>query len=599
MVSYLPVGSEQATKWYAEQALRAGVGFVNAIPVFIGREPYWQRRFAEAGLPVIGDDIKSQVGATISHRVLTRLFMDRGVRLDRTYQLNFGGNTDFLNMLERERLESKKISQDERGHLDARLRDGRRTTSTSARPTTCRGCEDRKWCYIRMEGTTFGDVPLNAELKLEVWDSPNSAGVITDAIRCLKLGLDRGLKGTLVAPSAYFMKSPPSRSTTTSRSTGSRRSSAARTTRRSSAPRSRPTRKLRKLAGAPAKVATAAARDRRTAAPRTGREQAGETDRRSRHPIDAGGASPRVVERLAVLGLPGDGLAAAARCRRARRRGHRARLSQLSYLAWPTKRRWSNRNFGHVLGLPPDHPRVRADGPARLPRLWPLSRRADAPAVACRPRRSPGWPRASMPTRSERLWRGARRRRADLRGRPRRQQRRGGRGDRPPRACRSASSPTTRPSRSSSRSCAASASAGACASSRWRNLREIFGVLRRREMLAPARRLGLPLRRDPGAAVRRSGRRCPRARRRSPRKTGSRILPITIRRQADDTFLVTLARPDRRRVVAIRPSSSARPRRSPTPSPRRSPPPPSSGTASSRSGRRRRPRRPTSSDARC
>jgi myo-inositol-1-phosphate synthase len=208
MVSYLPVGSEQATKWYVEQALQAGVGFINAIPVFIGREPYWQRRFAEEGLPIIGDDIKSQVGATISHRVLTRLFMDRGVRLDRTYQLNFGGNTDFLNMLERERLESKKISKTNAvtSMLDYELDPNDVHVGPSDHVPWL---EDRKWCYIRMEGTTFGDVPLNAELKLEVWDSPNSAGVITDAIRCLKLGLDRGLSGTLVAASSYFMKSPP------------------------------------------------------------------------------------------------------------------------------------------------------------------------------------------------------------------------------------------------------------------------------------------------------------------------------------------------------------------------------------------------------
>ncbi len=208
VVSYLPVGSEEATKWYVEQALRAGVGFINAIPVFIGREPYWQRRFAEEGLPIIGDDIKSQVGATISHRVLTRLFMDRGVRLDRTYQLNFGGNTDFLNMLERERLESKKISKTNAvtSMLDYELDPDDVHVGPSDHVPWL---QDRKWCYIRMEGTTYGDVPLNAELKLEVWDSPNSAGVITDAIRCLKLGLDRGLKGALVAPSAYFMKSPP------------------------------------------------------------------------------------------------------------------------------------------------------------------------------------------------------------------------------------------------------------------------------------------------------------------------------------------------------------------------------------------------------
>jgi myo-inositol-1-phosphate synthase len=208
MVSYLPVGSEQATKWYVEQALQAGVGFINAIPVFIGREPYWQRRFAEAGLPIIGDDIKSQVGATITHRVLTRLFMDRGVRIDRTYQLNFGGNTDFLNMLERERLESKKISKTNAvtSMIDYDVDEDNVHVGPS---DYVPWLKDRKWCHIRMEGTTYGDVPLNLELKLEVWDSPNSAGVITDAIRCLRLGMDRGLAGTLVAPSAYFMKSPP------------------------------------------------------------------------------------------------------------------------------------------------------------------------------------------------------------------------------------------------------------------------------------------------------------------------------------------------------------------------------------------------------
>ena len=260
MVSYLPVGSEQATKWYVEQALQAGVGFVNAIPVFIGREPYWQRRFAEAGLPIIGDDIKSQVGATISHRVLTRLFMDRGVRLDRTYQLNFGGNTDFLNMLERERLESKKISKTNAvtSMLDYELDpDDVHVGPSDHVPWLL----DRKWCYIRMEGTTFGDVPLNAELKLEVWDSPNSAGVITDAIRCMKLGLDRGLSGTLVAPSSYFMKSPPqqihddiafNRVEAFIRGEGGDNETLVGT--------EKPvTRKLRKLAGTKAKVATAAA----------------------------------------------------------------------------------------------------------------------------------------------------------------------------------------------------------------------------------------------------------------------------------------------------------------------------------------------------
>ena len=209
MVS-LPPGRQRGGDQVVRRAgaPRPASAFINAIPVFIGREPYWQRRFAEAGLPVIGDDIKSQVGATISHRVLTRLFMDRGVRLDRTYQLNFGGNTDFLNMLERERLESKKISKTNAvtSMLDYEMDpDDVHVGPSDHVPWLL----DRKWCYIRMEGTTFGDVPLNAELKLEVWDSPNSAGVITDAIRCLKLGLDRGLKGTLVAPSSYFMKSPP------------------------------------------------------------------------------------------------------------------------------------------------------------------------------------------------------------------------------------------------------------------------------------------------------------------------------------------------------------------------------------------------------
>jgi myo-inositol-1-phosphate synthase len=208
LLNYLPVGSEEATKWYVEQALQAGVGVVNCIPVFIAREPYWQRRFAERGLPVIGDDIKSQVGATITHRVMTRLFMDRGVRLDRTYQLNFGGNTDFLNMLERERLESKKISKTNAvtSMLDYDIDpDDVHVGPSDYVPWLL----DRKYCYIVMEGTTFGDVPLKAELKLEVWDSPNSAGVVIDSLRCLKLGLDRGLKGALVAPCAYFKKSPP------------------------------------------------------------------------------------------------------------------------------------------------------------------------------------------------------------------------------------------------------------------------------------------------------------------------------------------------------------------------------------------------------
>ncbi len=208
LVSYLPVGSEQATKWYAEQALAAGCAFVNCIPVFIASDPAWAARFEAKRLPIIGDDIKSQVGATIVHRVLANLFRDRGVRLDRTYQLNFGGNTDFMNMLERDRLQSKKLSKT------------RAVTSQLAEPLSDADAhvgpsdyvpwlEDRKWCYIRMEGTGFGDVPINCELKLEVWDSPNSAGVVIDAVRCAKLALDRGVGGALTGPCSYFMKSPP------------------------------------------------------------------------------------------------------------------------------------------------------------------------------------------------------------------------------------------------------------------------------------------------------------------------------------------------------------------------------------------------------
>jgi myo-inositol-1-phosphate synthase len=208
VANFLPVGSEFATKWYVEMALEAGCSFVNCIPVFIAREERWQRVFERRGLPVIGDDIKSQVGATIVHRVLANLFKDRGVKLERTSQLNVGGNTDFLNMLERERLKSKKVSK---------------TTAVTSQLPYDLGEEnvhigpsdhvawltDKKWAYIRLEGTTFGNVPLNIELKLEVWDSPNSAGVVIDAVRCAKIAMDRGLKGALKAPSAYFMKSPP------------------------------------------------------------------------------------------------------------------------------------------------------------------------------------------------------------------------------------------------------------------------------------------------------------------------------------------------------------------------------------------------------
>lgn len=208
VINYLPVGSEEATKWYVEQVLDAGCAFINCIPVFIAKEKYWQKRFEERGLPIIGDDIKSQVGATITHRVLARLFEDRGVRLERTYQLNFGGNTDFLNMLERERLESKKISKT--NAVTSMLGHQLSADNVHVGPSDyVPWLTDRKWAYLRLEGTTFGDVPLNIELKLEVWDSPNSAGVVIDAVRCAKIALDRGMKGALVAPSSYFMKSPP------------------------------------------------------------------------------------------------------------------------------------------------------------------------------------------------------------------------------------------------------------------------------------------------------------------------------------------------------------------------------------------------------
>ena len=208
LVSYLPVGSQAATEFYAEQALQAGCAFVNCVPAFIASNPEWARRFAQKGLPIIGDDIKSQVGATIVHRVLTNLFRERGVRLDRTFQLNVGGNTDFQNMLERERLESKKISKTRavESQLDAPLEAGDIHIGPS---DFVPWLTDRKLAYIRMEGTTFGGVPLSLELKLEVWDSPNSAGVVIDAVRCAKLGLDRGLAGPLDGPSSYFMKSPP------------------------------------------------------------------------------------------------------------------------------------------------------------------------------------------------------------------------------------------------------------------------------------------------------------------------------------------------------------------------------------------------------
>jgi myo-inositol-1-phosphate synthase len=208
VVSYLPVGSELATRWYAERIIEAGCGMVNCIPVFLASTPLWRKKFEAAGLPIIGDDIKSQVGATITHRVLANLFRERGVRLDHTYQLNFGGNTDFMNMLERERLESKKISKT--NAVTSQLGYPMSAGDAHVGPSDyVPWLKDRKFCYIRMEGTTFGNVPLTCELKLEVWDSPNSAGVVIDAVRCCKLALDHGVGGALTGPASYFMKSPP------------------------------------------------------------------------------------------------------------------------------------------------------------------------------------------------------------------------------------------------------------------------------------------------------------------------------------------------------------------------------------------------------
>jgi myo-inositol-1-phosphate synthase len=208
VVNFLPVGSEEATKWYVEQVIDAGAAFVNGIPVFIASSEYWSKRFEEAGLPVLGDDIKSQVGATIVHRVLTQLLIERGIKIERTYQVNFGGNTDFLNMLERERLESKKISKTNavRSLIPYDIGDENIHIGPS---DYIPWLKDRKWCYIRIEGSAFGGVPLNIELKLEVWDSPNSAGVMIDAIRCAKIAKDRGLSGAIIEPSAYFFKTPP------------------------------------------------------------------------------------------------------------------------------------------------------------------------------------------------------------------------------------------------------------------------------------------------------------------------------------------------------------------------------------------------------
>jgi len=208
LICYLPVGSEEAAKFYAQCALDAGCAFVNALPVFIASDPVWEKKFKDAGLPIVGDDIKSQVGATITHRIMAKLFQDRGVHLDRTYQLNVGGNMDFKNMLERDRLESKKISKT--NSVTSQLEHDLGAKNVHIGPSDyIPWLDDRKWAYVRLEGRAFGDVPLNLEYKLEVWDSPNSAGVIIDALRCAKLGLDRKIGGALLSPSSYFMKTPP------------------------------------------------------------------------------------------------------------------------------------------------------------------------------------------------------------------------------------------------------------------------------------------------------------------------------------------------------------------------------------------------------
>ncbi|MTA26250.1 MAG: inositol-3-phosphate synthase [Actinobacteria bacterium] len=212
LICYLPVGSEVAAKFYAQCAIDAGCAFVNALPVFIASDPVWEKKFADAGLPIVGDDIKSQVGATITHRIMAKLFQDRGVHLDRTYQLNVGGNMDFKNMLERDRLESKKISKT--NSVTSQLDHDLGEKNVHIGPSDyIPWLDDRKWAYVRLEGRAFGDVPLNLEYKLEVWDSPNSAGVIIDALRCAKIGLDRKIGGALLSPSSYFMKTPPTQYT--------------------------------------------------------------------------------------------------------------------------------------------------------------------------------------------------------------------------------------------------------------------------------------------------------------------------------------------------------------------------------------------------
>ena len=477
VVSYLPVGSEEATKWYVEQALEAGVGFVNAIPVFIGREPYWQRRFAEKGLPVIGDDIKSQVGATITHRVLTRLFMDRGVRLDRTYQLNFGGNTDFLNMLERERLESKKISKTNAvtSMLDYDIDpDDIHVGPSDHVPWLL----DRKWCYIRMEGTTFGDVPLNAELKLEVWDSPNSAGVIIDAVRCLKLGLDRGLKGTLVAPSLVLHEEPADPDPRRHRLRAGRGL--------------HPRRGQRDPGGHRGRARASHAPDGPGASQG---ERGGTLKRRAAGP---GAASPPPPAPVASTTVPAPHRppVRGGRVRRTLLRANEkatvtayratsalmghvpvgvawpvARAGFLvGYAAWPAKRRIIQANAAPHPGRAARRPRRAPTGASGLPDVRALRRRADAPAIAAARRAGPA-------LRDRRTWR------LRLIPGPVRADGRGGplahRGELPHRqhrdpgwppsrrgACPSTAWPTTAPTRSSTSSSRRSGAAGASRSSR-------------------------------------------------------------------------------------------------------------------------------------
>ncbi len=343
MVSYLPVGSEEATKWYAEQALAAGVAFVNAIPVFIGREPYWQRRFAEAGLPVIGDDIKSQVGATISHRVLTRLFMDRGVRLDRTYQLNFGGNTDFLNMLERERLESKKISKTNAvtSMLDYELDDDDIHVGPSDHVPWLK---DRKWCYIRMEGTTYRRRAAQRGDEARGVGQPEQrrrhhrrhplpeAGPGPWPVRHARCPIQLLHEEPAPADPRRHRVQPGG-------SVHPRRGQ--RDAGRHGSPEEADLPQARGLQGQGGRRRAVTGGERRLEAPHR-----------------RGGASPRIVERSVVLAYRAT--AWVLRTVPARPAGALIGLgAQASYLLWPTKRAWSNRNFGHVLGLPPDHPRVR------------------------------------------------------------------------------------------------------------------------------------------------------------------------------------------------------------------------------------------------